>query len=77
MWVKKDIELKDFDFWGGAKSRAERLTTEEFEIIQDYFDEIADNGEIFTETQINDIFWFEIEFVLDCLGISEEDFYAR
>ena len=53
--------LEDFHFWSGAKSNAELLTSDEFEIVEDYIN----NGfcEDPTNTAINDLFWFDFDFI--------------
>lgn len=67
--------LQDFQFWQGAKEFAKLLTPKEFEIIEDYLEsDFSYAGEIPTETQINDLFWFEDEFITtEILGYSIPD----
>ena len=68
MKVICEQSLWNFQFWSGAKSRAEQLTAEEFDIVEDYLESI---GEDITETQINDLFWFDFQFVVeDILGLD-------
>ena len=65
MKVYSEKEFKDFEFWGGAKDRAEKLTDDEGNMIFDYLEECYPEG--LTETEINDFFWFiKIFFHLMC-----------
>lgn len=63
-----DQDLRNFDFWSGAADNAKELTTEELDqldgILQDYF------GEEVTDTDINDMFWFEFETIVHALGYA-------
>lgn len=65
--------LSNFNFWSGAKSNAEMLTSEELDQIGDMLDDIYADGEPLTDTAINDLFWFDFETVLQWLGYSLDD----
>lgn len=66
-----DKDLRNFDFWSGAADNAKELTTEELDqldgILPDYF------GEEVTDTDINDMFWFEFETIVHALGYAYID----
>lgn len=70
MCIQKEIRLRDFEFWGGAKEFASKLRPQELDDIEEsleiYF---ADMDEVPTETRINDIFWFDQEWVINELGL--------
>lgn len=60
--------LKDFEFWSGAKNTAEKLNDEQFALVEQILEHeqkmrIEGGGEPITETEINDLFWFEPETV--------------
>lgn len=55
--------------WSGAKDRVKFLTDDEIETILD----ILDEGEPWTETQLNDFFWFEDDTIAEWLGFSNFD----
>lgn len=75
MTYKVEKSLKDFDFWGGAIANVKNLTDEEFDTIESYLEE---SGELMTETEINDFFWFEMEFwATEILGTTEEEILNR
>lgn len=63
-----DKDLRNFDFWSGAVANAKELTTEELDqldgILPDYF------GDEITDTDINDMFWFEFETIVHALGYA-------
>lgn len=67
MKIISDISLKDFGFWSGAKDTAEQLTDEQFDQVEGVLEDLYPNG--MTDTQINDLFWFDREFVLDNAGV--------
>lgn len=75
MTYKVEKSLKDFDFWSGAIANAKNLTDEEFDTIESYLEE---SGELMTETEINDFFWFEMEFwATEILGTTEDEILNR
>lgn len=73
------INLKDFPFWSGARDIIKFLTEEDFQKIETGLEEdMAAAGEILTETEINDIFWFETDTIAEILGYEDyEDFLAH
>lgn len=74
MTYKVEKSLKDFDFWSGAILNAKNLTDEEFDTIENYLE----GFELMTETEINDFFWFEMEFwATEILGTTEDEILNR
>ena len=70
MKIYQEKSLRDFEFWSGAKTTAETIwnnfreegfDTIERELEMDYPDGMD-------ETQINDIFWFETDYIATLLG---------
>lgn len=53
--------LEGFHFWSGAKSNAELLTSDEFEIVEDYINNSFCEDP--TDTTINDLFWHDFDYV--------------
>lgn len=70
MKVCKEIRLRDFEFWGGAKEIAKLITSEEFDQIEESMEEISD---IWGETEINDFFWFDTNWIAIFLGFKDEE----
>lgn len=78
MKIVTETRLTDFVFWCGAKDNASMLTYEEMEEVETMLEEICD-GEI-TDTYINDLFWFDFEFICSLIGYKynvEEDIIIR
>lgn len=63
----------DFDFWSGAVSTVDALTDDEFEQVLAELEGIYPDG--MSDTELNDLFWFDEDFVAQCLGFdSWEEF---
>lgn len=74
MTITNEIKLRDFHFWGGAVERANKLTPEELDSIEDM---ISYDNESWSSTEVNDYIWFEEETYVPLLGISAEEWEAR
>ena len=72
MKIYTETSLTDFDFWSGARDTVKYLTYDEMEQIEAILEDIYPDG--MTDTQINDIFWFEDDWIAEMLGY--EDFEA-
>ena len=70
MKVYSEINLRDFEFWSGAKSNAETLTSEQLDMVESILEDAYPDG--MDETQINDFFWFDFDTIREWLGIKEE-----
>lgn len=71
MKIYSEKNLRDFEFWSGAKDTAEHLTDEDFSTIETILEELYPEG--MDETSINDLFWFEEETIAEWLGYSSFD----
>ena len=72
MKITKEISLYNFEPWSGAIPTLNRVIEEgkadELEaILEDLYPDGMD------ETTLNDILWFDDEWIFDTLGISEEE----
>ena len=65
----KEMNLRDFEFWSGAKSNAETLTDEQLDMVESILEDAFPDG--MDETQINDIFWFDFDTIREWLGIED------
>lgn len=65
MTISYEQNLADFDFWAGAVSTAEYLDTADFEILEA---DMEDMRKQWTETEINDFFWSEGDYIAQLLG---------
>ena len=71
MKTYNDINLSSFDFWSGAKDNAAKLTSNQLDEVELNLEELYPDG--LSETQLNDIFWFEFDTVLEWIGLERCD----
>lgn len=69
--------MNDFEFWSGAKSRAELLTEDEMDFIEQRLCEYYPEPEDLTRTFINDLFWHEFKLIASWLNLTEQEIYNR
>lgn len=72
MKIILDISLKDFDFWSSARDCADKLTDEQFDQVEAVLEDMYPNG--MTDTQLNDIFWFDSDSVYEWAGVYPKCF---
>ena len=72
MTIIEEKTLLEFEAWSGAVETQKRIIEagleEEFENL---IDECYPDG--ITSTQLNDILWFDSEWVYEALGMTEEE----
>ena len=68
MKIYKEESLRNFEFWSGAKDRVKYLGDNELDTIESILEEMYPDG--VDETQINDIFWFEEDWIAEMLGYN-------
>ena len=66
MKIYKDESISSFEFWSGAKDTVKYLTYEDMDTIEDILAELFPEG--MSETELNDIFWFEEDTIAEWLG---------
>lgn len=71
MKVFTETSLVDFEFWNGARDTVKYLTYDELEQIEAILEEAYPDG--MSDTQINDIFWFEDDWIAEMLGYNDFD----
>ena len=71
MIITEEKDLVNFKFWGPAKDFADKLKYSELENLQVYIEEIYPNG--LTATELNDIFAYDREGLVECLGYANEE----
>lgn len=64
--------LSNFEFWSGAKRGADLLTTEQFDTVESMMED-AEPGDGWSDTAINDFFWFEFDTIAQWLGYADEE----
>ena len=70
MTYKVEAPHTEFKFWSGAKSTVKYLTSDELDTIE-FILELEDY--VYTETDINDFFWFETDTIAEWLGYNSFD----
>lgn len=74
MTYTKELNLVNFKFWSGAKQH--EFTYNELKqleyILEDLYHEKPP-----TETEINDLFWFETEILCEWLGLDFNEYENR
>ena len=72
MRVYQEISFEDFDAWSGAVDTKEKIVdagkAEEFEAL---VEELFPNG--VEATELNDFLWFDDDYILEILGITEDN----
>ena len=65
--------LSNFHFWSGAEDRAAVLTDDQFEVVEQNMEECEPEGG-WSDTAINDLFWFEFDTIAQWLGYRDEEY---
>ena len=68
MTIKTEQSLRNFEFWSGAKDNAAMMTAEELDSVENELEAMYPEG--MTDTEINDLFWFDFEYVCDLIGLE-------
>ena len=69
MKIYKDESISSFDFWSGARDTVKYLTDDEMDTIESILEELYPEG--LSETDLNDIFWFEDDLIAEWLGYED------
>jgi hypothetical protein len=68
----ENTTLVNFDAWSGAKETKERIINEgKADEFDNLIEELYPDG--LSETQLNDILWFEEDWCFEMLGIDNEE----
>lgn len=65
--------LTNFKFWSGAADRVKDLTYDELDRLDDILPEYFGDEELPSDTDINDMFWFDFSTVCHALGYAYID----
>ncbi len=74
MLYTKKLDLPAFEFWSGALDN--QFTYNELKKLESILDDVFYDT-IPTETDINDLFWFEDERLCELLDISYKEYLDR
>ena len=69
MKIYSEISLSNFEFWNGGRDNAIKLDYSQLDDLECHVEEIL--GDEASDTAINDLFWFDFEMLLECLGLTE------
>ena len=70
MKIYREESLSNFEFWSGAISNAEEFTLEELDCIGEELEALDCEGDGYDETHINDLMWFEPEYLASLIGLE-------
>lgn len=72
MKLFREESISSFEAWSGAKETQNRIIDENKE---DEFDQLIEElyPDGLDETQLNDILWFEEDWIFESLGITDEE----
>lgn len=72
MKIYKELDLTNFEPWSGAVDTYNTIyNADKLDDLELLLEELYPDG--IDETQLNDILWFESDWLYECLGISEEE----
>jgi hypothetical protein len=72
MKINKELGLREFKTWSGATETKEVIIEEgKEEEFEELIEELYPDG--IDETQLNDILWFEEEWLFEALNIDIEE----
>ena len=70
MKITSEMSLKNFKAWSGAKDTLNKLIElDKCDDLEFILDDLYPDG--LTETELNDILWFDDEWIYETLGIEE------
>ena len=72
MTITYELDLNSFEAWSGAKDTLDRIQREgKCAELENILEELYPDG--MTETELNDLLWFDSESVYEWLGIRSEE----
>ena len=74
MTITTELNLTSFEFWSGAKQH--EFSYSELQTLDTILEDVFCDKQP-TETEINDLFWFEEEALCDWLGLDYENDYLN
>lgn len=73
MKIYEEMALRDFEFWGEAANNVAYFTATELEQLEGALEEVYYQEEYITATDLNDLFWFEKDWLAEILGYTNFD----
>lgn len=76
MTITYELDLNSFQAWSGAKDTLDRIQREgKCNLLEQILEDTYPDG--MTETELNDLLWFDSESVYEWLGIRSEEQIKR
>ena len=75
MKITKEVSLENFEAWSGGKDTLNELTSSECLQLESQLEDLYPDG--MDETQVNDILWFEQDWIAECLGYKNWEHLER
>lgn len=69
--ITEEIDLINFKAWSGGKDTLDDLSSDDIEKLQSIIEDIYPDG--MTDTQLNDLLWFERDWIAEMLGYRSAD----
>ena len=70
--INENETLQNFNAWSGAvETKKAIIDADKAEEFEQLIEELYPDG--LTETALNDLLWFDSEFIFESLGMSEEE----
>lgn len=69
MKIYRECNLTSFEPWSGAVDRYKVFTYEQLEELEPILEDMNPDG--MSETELNDLFWFEEDYLAQLLGFSD------
>lgn len=72
MQMSYELDLRTFEAWNGGRITLDRIIEEgKCNTLEYMLDELYPDG--MTDTQLNDLLWFDRDWLYETLGISDEE----
>ena len=71
MKIYTEQSLRNFQFWSGAKDFACELTDSQLDTVEAILEDLYPEG--MSDTEINDLFWFDQDTIRDWLDLPTEE----
>ena len=72
MKIYRELDIHHFEPWSGAVDTYNTIwSAGKLDALENLLEELYPDG--IEETNLNDLLWFETEWLYDALGITDED----
>ena len=69
MKIFKEMNLREFEFWSGARDTVKYLSSSDLDVLTELLEDLYPEG--IDETTVNDLFWFEEDWIAEMLGYED------